>query len=288
MIFYNNYDKIYAYNSRNISTVPRRSWTAVTGKLAQVVGHRPTPSNSSRLCNGPINLSTLSSNLLKNVVEYGMALHDTRQQIIEYLKEKEQATVDELASAVNLTSMAVRYHLNVLQKDNLISAPAVRRPAGRGRPQQVYKLTEAADELFPVDYLILTDYLLDELRMQLGDRGINDLFNRIASRLADEAPAARKDQTTEERLDEVVYFLREKGFVVDWQREDNHYVIHAYSCPYRQVAKHHGQVCILDKKVIGSMLNTEPARTACITSGDGHCTYRISEPIPLMVDMSAV
>ncbi|MEW5960399.1 MAG: helix-turn-helix domain-containing protein, partial [Chloroflexota bacterium] len=47
-------------------------------------------------------------------------MHETRQRIIEYLKEKQQATVEELAAAITLTPMAVRYHLNVLQANNLI------------------------------------------------------------------------------------------------------------------------------------------------------------------------
>ena len=54
-------------------------------------------------------------------------MHETRQRIIEFLKEKNQATVEELATAIDLTPMAVRYHLNVLQADNLVAALAVRR-----------------------------------------------------------------------------------------------------------------------------------------------------------------
>jgi predicted ArsR family transcriptional regulator len=211
-------------------------------------------------------------------------VHEVRQQIIDYLKEKKQATVGELAGAVALTPMAVRYHLNVLQKDNLITAPAVRRPAGRGRPQQMYILTEAADDLFPVDYYILIDYLLDELKSQFGEASLEALFGRIARRLAQEAPPAREDQTIEERLDEVIGFLRGKGFVVDWEAEEDHYLIHAYSCPYRQIARQYGHVCLLDQQVIGGMLNTNPRRTACLTRGDSQCTYRVSAPIQLMVN----
>ncbi len=210
-------------------------------------------------------------------------MHDTRQHIIEYLKEKKQATVDELADIVGLTSMAVRYHLNVLQRDNLIASPTVRRATGRGRPQQIYALTEAADDLFPVDYYGLTDYLLDELDLQIGKQGVNKLFNKIANRLAHEAPPAQENQTIEERLDEVILFLKEKGFVVDWKAQENSYVFHVHSCPYRQVAKEHECVCTLDEQIIGSMLNTSPNRVACLTSGDTYCTYRISKPVELII-----
>jgi predicted ArsR family transcriptional regulator len=211
-------------------------------------------------------------------------MHETRQRIIEFLKEKRQATVEELATAIDLTPMAVRYHLNVLQADNLISTFAVRRQSGPGRPQQIYKLTEAADELFPEDYRSLTDYLLDAVSQRLGKDGVGELFNNIANRLANEAPPRRENQTFEERLDEVVTFLTVKGFAVCWETDGNGYVIHAHSCPYRRVAKDHSEICLLDKHVISTMLNTTPSRIACLTNGDDHCTYRVAEPIELIMD----
>lgn len=210
----------------------------------------------------------------------------TRQQIIEFLKEKGQATVEELAAAVGLTPMAVRHHLNVLQAENLILSSTIRRQSGPGRPSQVYQLTQAADELFPVDYYGLTDYLLAELTHQLGQAGLRQIFSNIAQRLASEAPPPRENQTFEERLDEVITFLSAKGFVVDWESRENNYMIHAYSCPYRQVAKNHAEVCLLDKQIISSMLATTPARVACLTTDDDHCTYRISKPIELILDPS--
>lgn len=211
-------------------------------------------------------------------------MHETRQRIIEFLKEKGQATVEELAQAVDLTPMAVRYHLNILQGDNLILASSMRRQAGPGRPQQVYKLTDAADEFFPEDYHGLTNYLLDELNLCLGENGISDVFQNIANRLANEAPVAKPNQTFEERLDEVIEFLTARGFAVCWEAKEDGYFIHAHSCPYRQVVKGHQEVCQLDKKIISSMLSTVPTRVACLTTGDEYCTYRVSKPIELVFD----
>lgn len=183
-----------------------------------------------------------------------------------------------------MTPMAVRYHLNVLQVDNLVTSPAVRRQSGPGRPQQVFQLTEAADELFPEDYYSLTDHLLGELNVKLGKEGMIELFNSIAQRLASEAPPPKQDQTFEERLDEVMIFLRGKGFVVDWETKGDVYMIHAHSCPYRQVVKEHQEVCLLDKEIINAMLKTAPTRVACLTTNDDYCTYRVSKPIELMTE----
>jgi predicted ArsR family transcriptional regulator len=152
----------------------------------------------------------------------------------------------------------------------------------------MYALTNAADELFPVDYYSLTDYLLDELHVQLGETGIEALFNSIANRLAQETPPLKANQTVEERLSQLKIFLEGKGFVVDWESGQDAYRLHAYSCPYRQVAKEHGHVCLLDQRVIGAMLNTIPTRVACLTSGDSHCIYEISKPIELILEPTGV
>ncbi len=213
-----------------------------------------------------------------------MAMHETRQRIIEFLKEKGQATIDELATAVGLTAMAVRYHINVLQADNLVLTSAIRRQAGPGRPQQVYKLTEAADDFFPEDYHGLTNYLLDELSLRLDREDIEEIFNNIANRLTSEAPPAKENQPFEERLNEVIDFLTEKGFAVCWEVADDNYLIHAHSCPYRQVVKYHPEVCLLDEAVISTMLNTTPTRIACLIAGSDHCTYQVSKPVELITD----
>ena len=211
-------------------------------------------------------------------------MHPTRQRIIELLKEKEEATVDELAVEVNMTPMAIRYHLNVLQANNLITSPAVRPQSGPGRPQQVYRLTEAADKLFPEDYHSLTNYLLDELNIQLEGKQLAKIFSNIADRLANEAPPPKEGQTFEERFDQVIAFLSRKGYVIDWEINGEFYKIHTHSCPYRHVVRNHREICSLDRQVISTMLKVAPTRTACFAAGDDHCTYQISKPVEVVVE----
>jgi predicted ArsR family transcriptional regulator len=118
----------------------------------------------------------------------------------------------------------------------------------------------------------------------LGQEGIKDIFFSIADRLAREAPPAQENQSVEDRLNQVKAYLEEKGFVVDWESGEDTYMLHAYSCPYRQIAKKQEYVCLLDKHIISSMLNADPNRISCLADGDSHCIYRISKPIELILD----
>ena len=201
----------------------------------------------------------------------------TRQKIIELLKERGQATVEELSDAVGLTQMAVRHHLNVLQGEKLVAAPTVRRRKRPGRPQQLYALTEAADELFPENYCSLTSYLLEEIKQSLGAPGLDALFRRVGDRLAAEVPSPRQGQSPEERLNQLVQLLGEKGFVARWGVEGGQYVVHLLSCPYRQIARQHQEVCSLDRQIIERVLNVSPVKVACLAKGDERCTYQTGQ-----------
>ena len=208
-------------------------------------------------------------------------MQSTRQVIVELLKERGQATVEELAEAVDLTQMAVRHHLHVLHGKNLVVISSVRRKKEPGRPQQMYSLTESANELFPKGYYHLAAYLLDEAKATLGTDGLDELLSRVADRMATEAPRLRPGRSTEERLGQLVQFLRDKGFTARWGKEDEDYVIRVLTCPYRHVARAHPQVCRLDRQIIKDMLSTDPVQVTCITNGDVHCSYHISQPLEL-------
>jgi len=199
----------------------------------------------------------------------------TRQRIVDFLRKQNQATVEELTKVVGLTHMAVRHHLNILQEEGLVEIATTRRTNKPGRPVQIYVLTNQAEKLYPQDYLRLSDLLLEEITCQLGPDGIATVCNNIAERLLQEAPTfeKRQPQAFEDRLDEVVGFLKEKGFVAKWEVEDGQYVIHHIACPYRQLASRHQEICLLDEVLIGSMLQLTPQRICCIANEDERCTY---------------
>lgn len=211
------------------------------------------------------------------------SMQPTRRKIIELLKERGQATVEELADSVGLTQMAVRHHLNVLQGENLVSTSSLRRKYQPGRPQQLYALTEAANELFPEDYYHLVSYLLDEVKASLGTAGLDELLRRIGNRMAAEAAPIRPGQRLDEHLDRVVHLLSDKGFSARWGAEGDDCMLQVFTCPYRQVAHEHNEVCRLDMQVIKKMLNVDPVQLTCMANGDEQCTYHINQPIELVM-----
>lgn len=200
-------------------------------------------------------------------------MQSTRQEILNILREERQATVEDLAERLDLTPMTIRHHLNVLQAQNLVVANKVRRSKRVGRPRLVYILTDAADDLFPHAYGELARHLLSEVKDLVSEEETDAIFRRMAERVAGEAPPPEEGQSFEDRLEQVSEFLEEQGFLSHWEKTDEGYILTNVNCPYRQVSRHHGEVCILDTELIRSLLGVEPQRRTSMRHDDASCSF---------------
>ena len=127
-------------------------------------------------------------------------MQTTREKILKYLKEKGEATVDELSSVLGgLTSVTVRHHLDILRGDGFVSDPMIRHRATPGRPQYAYTLTGKASEHFPKNYRDLAGHLMDEMRLCPPPQGVNVFFEGVASRMSALAPPPVPGEALDQR-----------------------------------------------------------------------------------------
>ena len=202
-----------------------------------------------------------------------MSMQSTRQEILEILKEERQATVEDLAKRLELTPMTIRHHLNVLQAQNQVVASKVHRSKKVGRPRLVYTLTEAADDLFPQSYGQLARHLVSEVKETMGEDEAEAILRRVADRVARDAPPPVDGEGFEQRLDVVIDFMHEQGFISRWEKADDGYVITNINCPYRHVSQEHDQVCIMDTEILNKLLGVEPQRLSSMRTGDAACAF---------------
>ena len=198
-------------------------------------------------------------------------MQSTRQEILEILKEDREATVEDLATRLELTPMTIRHHLNVLQAQNLVAATTLRRSQKVGRPRLVYSLTEEADDLFPQSYGQLARHLVSEIKETMGPDETEAIFRRIANRIAGEAPPAYKGQTFEDRLEQVSDFLEDLGFLFRWEKTDEGYILTNVNCPYRLVTREHPEICMMDTVLLGRLLGVEPKVMSSLRRGESAC-----------------
>ena len=69
-----------------------------------------------------------------------MIIRTTKEQILALLKQHGNLTIMDLANELEITEMAVRRHIQTLERDKLIRSDVKKQTMGR--PSKVYKLAE--------------------------------------------------------------------------------------------------------------------------------------------------
>ena len=198
----------------------------------------------------------------------------TRDIVLQSIKSMNQATVDDLAQAANVSPVTVRHHLNGLLADNLIEANSVRRKVGR--PYYVYSLSEAGQELFPKKYFALSSRLLSELKERFSAEVVNSLFESLVQRIIADNRADFEHLPFEKRLDYLMRLLADEGFLARWEKDGDQYKISEYSCPFISIGQTHAEICALDTALIEGVLETKIEQHSCMLQGDDCCEFALA------------
>lgn len=203
-------------------------------------------------------------------------MSSTRDVIQKTLLTQQRCTINDLAEAAGINPISVRHHVSKLEANGIIQSEDERH--GVGRPHRVYFLTEKGMEQFPTRYLRLTVRLLEQLKETLPKTMVDKLFSQMADDLIqDYANQFDLDGLQmEERLDIVKELLSAEGFTMEWERQNNNYLIREVNCPYYHVGQSHPEVCVVDQSLISSVLSVPVEKIQCVLDGDSICTYVVN------------
>lgn len=201
-------------------------------------------------------------------------MQKTRRQILDILKRKGTATLDELAREIGLSAVTIRAHLSVLERDDLVTSDEVR---GRvGRPHFVYTLTSRAQEQFPVSYHVVAHRFLEAFRTIAGPEQMQKVVQQVADSWAAERVARVTGREMEQRVAEVVAIRNEEGAMAEWERVDGAILIHQHNCPASQIACHHPEVCQAELEYLSRLLGAVVERQGETRGMERRCSYRVA------------
>lgn len=206
-------------------------------------------------------------------------MQDTRRHILEILKSRAEATVDEVVEDLrlrrndNITPVTVRHHLKILQDEGMVDAGKMRQRTAPGRPQHVYCLTERGVAYFPGNYQRLVETLLRQIEGNLPPAGVNVILEGVAASMAESACIPQA--SLEERLNATVDYLNRSGYEAHYERAENGYVLATLNCPYHHMARESDSLCQMDMRLISNLLGVVPRLISRIAQGDEACSYFI-------------
>ena len=211
-------------------------------------------------------------------------METTRQTILEILRRRKHATVDDLTHELGLAAATVRRHLDILMRDNYVSVTQQRRDIGR--PHYVFALTDAGADLSPRSYVSLTNRIIGELvslgreetKGKSGAALAGIVFEKMADHVADTYAGRISGKTITDRLQEVTTLLAGEGMFFEWQKTDDGYLLLGQGCPCPRIADIHNEVCAHDQRLLSRLLDADVQPVAISQGNEGSiCAYLVRE-----------
>lgn len=210
-------------------------------------------------------------------------MHSTKTEILALLKRSDSATVDDLASALNLAPMTVRQHLVALERDGLVTADEVRRATGR--PHYRYQLTGNGHRQVADGHDRLLELLVDRVgHMEPASFRTADpvqrratLFREAAMALAERYRPEVQALPPRDQIERVVDILRAHGGFPEWHDLGEEFEIRDFACPFR-ASVGDGVPCQWHPPFLSAILGVE-TRTADEPVDCAECCRHLA-PIP--------
>ncbi|MEZ8219504.1 putative transcriptional regulator, ArsR family [Candidatus Fervidibacteria bacterium JGI MDM2 SSWTFF-3-K9] len=199
-------------------------------------------------------------------------LSPTRLAIIRLLKEWGKGTATQLGKALGISRIAAHQHLDWLKEHGLVQVKVERK--GRGRPAEVFSLTDLAQEqFFPRRYDVLAFTALDEVASELGDKFLIRIFRRYREKLTERLGSIKG--SLRERVQTLADLFTDEGYLASVEETDDGFVLSFVNCPIAQIARRFQEACISEEEVLTKILGIPVTSECRQVSGSACCRYFI-------------
>ncbi len=199
-----------------------------------------------------------------------------QHQILKLLFEnKAGLSIDEVATALEISRNAVQQHFIVLEKDGYIQTGMVNKTAGR--PVRCFVLTEAGINSFPKQYAWFSELILSDLKNEMGSEAFQRYLHKLGSNLSQSLLPQFEGKQTDERVEQLLKVMDGLGFktksIVD--TGNNEHIIEACNCIYHDLAQKHEEICEFDRALMSSLLDKGIEQQECMATGGNICRFKI-------------
>ena len=199
-------------------------------------------------------------------------LETTRGQILSLMRRSPR-TVEDLASALELSDNAVRNHLSTLERDRLIRQAGVRRTAGAGKPAVLFELHPDAEPLFSRAYPPVLTTLLDTIVNTFPPDQAEELLRDVGRKLALQL-GGRASGSLDQRTRTAAAVIAALGGDVEVVRDRGATRISGSGCPLSAAVSTTPELCVAMEALVAEVAGAN-ARTCCTHGDRPQCCFAI-------------
>jgi predicted ArsR family transcriptional regulator len=203
--------------------------------------------------------------------------HQPADRILSTLKTRGALGIPDIAKVLNVTVEAVRQQMVKLQSDGLVDAES--RPAGRGRPTQIWRLTSAGHARFPDTHAEMTVQMISAVITVFGEKGMDQLIGAreeaMRANYREAMLGARSLKTKLERLAEI---RSREGYMAEFRPEGDGFLFIENHCPICTAARACTGFCRSELQLFEEVLGTDTSvsRVEHVLAGARRCAYQVS------------
>jgi len=203
----------------------------------------------------------------------------TTERIIQLLKVNGSMTAKALSNELEMTTMGVRQHLQLLEDSQEVVYQD--KKAARGRPTRSWSLTEKSNEHFADGHQELTLQLIDSVKTIFGDKGLDKLILQREKESFNLYDKSLKEQTSlKAKLDRLAELRTNEGYMATIEEDGDVFWLMENHCPICAAASKCQNFCRSELELFQNLLQdvAKVSREEHIIEGARRCAYRI---IPL-------
>lgn len=191
-------------------------------------------------------------------------------------------SVRALADVLKITYEAVRQQIADLLRSGWIaradrdaSAPGGAADGKRGPASRAYRLSAAAEHLFPKHYDELSLELVQNVLETFGGAGVVKVLARMTEARVRQWAPLLKSMDLKQKLKELCSLYEDKDAYMEVEWQEGAPALIERNCPFLSVAQKHPAICSVSVNTLERLLGYQVVREQRFQSGHGRCVFRV-------------
>lgn len=203
--------------------------------------------------------------------------HQPADRILSTLKTRGALGIPDIAKVLDVTVEAVRQQMVKLQSEGLVDAES--RPAGRGRPTQIWRLTGTGHARFPDTHAEMTVQMISAVITVFGEKGMDQLIGvREETMRANYREAMQGARSLKTKLERLADIRSREGYMAEFRPEGDGFLFIENHCPICTAARACTGFCRSELQLFEEVLGPDASvsRVEHVLAGARRCAYQVS------------
>ncbi len=202
-----------------------------------------------------------------------------KKTILIFLKRAPGAPLRDIAAALGISRTGALKHLSRLEGEGWVERQY--RAGKMGRPRVCFRLTGAAQQIFPAAYTQAALCAMTFIEKHQGRQAVVQMLEERAGELRKKHFPRVLGKGLQDRVRELGRIRDEEGYMAEVKRpRRSEMELLEHNCPILAIAEKYGEACDVERRLFRNLLGAEVSVSHRVVAGDPVCRFLIKPRAP--------